>query len=112
MPSEPVITLLLQIPLAGVVAFVVGMFLKHLSKSEERQDLAQSRMIVFLTAQEESNRNFITEMNNSHGSSMARLAEEVKQNGHEIARVNGMLQAHDARSTERAKTMPLPHTKE
>lgn len=76
--TEPVINLLLQIPLAGVVAFVVWMFLKHLRQSEERQDHAQTRMIEFLSVQEENNRLFMREQNELHAAGMARMADEVK----------------------------------
>ena len=34
MVSETVITLLMQIPLAGIVVFVVMVFLKHIEKAE------------------------------------------------------------------------------
>ncbi len=78
MLTEPVINLLLQIPLAGVVAFVVWMFLKHLRQSEERQDNAQTRMIEFLGTQEENNRLFMREQNEIHAAGMARMADEVK----------------------------------
>ncbi len=35
MVGDTVITLLLQIPLAGIVVFVVMVFLKHIEKNEE-----------------------------------------------------------------------------
>lgn len=84
MLSEPVINLLLQIPLAGVVAFVVWMFLKHLRQSEERQDQAQTRMIEFLGQQEENNRSFMKEQNSIHAAGMARMADEIKNIAHEV----------------------------
>ncbi len=86
--SEPVINLLLQIPLAGVVAFVVWMFLKHLRQSEERQDNAQTRMIEFIGAQEENNRLFLHEQNEMHAQGMQRLAEEIKSIGMKMERLD------------------------
>lgn len=91
MLTEPVINLLLQIPLAGVVAFVVWMFLKHLRQSEERQDNAQTRMIQFLGQQEENNRVFMREQNEIHANGMARLADEIKNIGHEVKELSNHL---------------------
>lgn len=88
MISEPIINLLLQIPLAGVVAFVVWMFLKHLRQSEERQDNAQTRMIEFIGAQEENNRLFMREQNEIHAAGMTRLAEEIKSIGMKMEKLD------------------------
>lgn len=93
MPSEPVINLLLQIPLAGVVAFVVWMFLKHLRESEERQDHAQTRMIEFLGQQEEKSRSFMKEQNAVHAAGMARMADEIKNISHEVNELSSKISA-------------------
>jgi hypothetical protein len=45
--SETVMTLLMQIPLAGVVVFVVMVFLKHIEKAE----VATSQVLKDLTDQ-------------------------------------------------------------
>lgn len=93
MLSDPIINLLLQIPLAGVVAFVVWMFLKHLRQSEERQDNAQTRMIEFLGQQEENNRTFMKEQNEIHAAGMSRMADEIKNIAREVNELNTRLGA-------------------
>ena len=96
MLSEPVINLLLQIPLAGVVAFVVWMFLKHLRQSEERQDNAQTRMIEFLGKQEENNRVFMKEQNEVHANGITRMADEVKSISFVVTQLVNETQASNA----------------
>ncbi len=82
--SDTVINLLLQIPLAGVVVFVVVLFLRHLEKST-------SAMMTFMTAQEESNREFLKAQREANNTAIARLAEEIKGVREGMAKMNGLL---------------------
>jgi hypothetical protein len=101
--SDATINLLLQIPLAGVVVVVVVVFLKHLDKSNSRQDAAQDRMIKFLAEQEESNRAFLREQREANSVTIGRLADRIEAISKEVSTLNGVLSAHDARSQERSR---------
>lgn len=65
------INLLLQIPLAGVVVFVVVVFLKHLRET-------QSQMITFMSQQAETNRQFLATQREQMNAAIGRMAEELK----------------------------------
>jgi regulator of sirC expression with transglutaminase-like and TPR domain len=104
--SDTLLNLLLQIPLAGVVVVVVILFLNHLDRSNARQDVAQERMIKFLTEQEEKNREFLKEQRAANVESIGRLADKIDAISSEVSRMNGVLVAHDARSQERDRRFP------
>ena len=70
MLSETAITLLMQIPLAGVVVFVVVVFLKHLEKADDR------------------NQKFICDQQESNNSILKNLANEIKEVGEKISNLN------------------------
>ena len=99
--SDATLNLLLQIPLAGVVVVVVWVFLRHLDKSNVRQDAAQDRMMKFLAEQEESNRAFLREQREQNGQTIGRLADKIEAIAKEVSSMNLMLNAHDARTQER-----------
>ena len=99
--SDAMLNLLLQIPLAGVVVVVVWVFLRHLDKSNVRQDAAQDRMMKFLAEQEESNRAFLREQREQNGQTIGRLADKIESIAKEVAAMNLTLNAHDARTQER-----------
>ena len=101
--SDATLNLLLQIPLAGVVVVVVWVFLRHLDKSNQRQDAAQDRMMKFLAEQEESNRAFLREQREQNGQTIGRLADKIESIAKEVAAMNLTLNAHDARTQERNK---------
>ncbi len=101
--SDAALNLLLQIPLAGVVVFVVVVFLNHLDKSSVRQDQAQQRMIMFLTEQEASNREFLKEQREANAITLDNFGKRIEAMSGEVSRLNGVLSAHDARSQERNK---------
>ena len=101
--SDATLNLLLQIPLAGVVVVVVWVFLRHLDKSNVRQDAAQDRMMKFLAEQEESNRAFLREQREQNGQTIGRLADKIESIAKEVAAMNLTLNAHDARTQERNK---------
>lgn len=94
--NETALNLLLQIPLAGVVVFVVVLFLRHLKDYN-------TQIISYLNAQDNVTRDFLREQRAQSNEAVARLAEEIKQIGQEVARLNGVLSAHDARAQERQK---------
>ena len=96
--SEATLNLLLQIPLAGVVVVAVWVFLRHLDKSNQRQDAAQQRMMEFLAEQEESNRIFLREQREQNGATIGRLADKIESIAKEVSSMNMMLNAHDVRT--------------
>lgn len=70
--SESTINLLLQIPLAGVVVFVVLVFLRHQEKSS-------TEMLGFMAEQSKINREFLSAQREQNNTALARLAEEQKE---------------------------------
>lgn len=101
MLSDQAWNLLLQIPLAGVVVFVVWMFLKHLDKSNQRQEAIQREMLTFIAQQEQLNRDFLTAQREATDQSLKDFGERLGAISNEVSRMNGILSAHDARSQER-----------
>lgn len=69
--SDQAINLLLQIPLAGVVVFVVVVFLKYL------KDMT-TQLIEFMAQQAETNRQFLATQREQMNQAIARMAEELK----------------------------------
>lgn len=94
--SEGTINLLAQIPLAGVVVVVVLVFLNFIGKYN-------ATMMAFLEAQQEAMQKFIAEQRQQSNEAISRLAEEIKGISQEVARLNGVVSAHDAVSRERAR---------
>lgn len=80
--SEQVLNLLLQIPLAGVVAFVVIVFLKHLKETN-------AQMINFMTEQAETNRLFLAAQREQMNQAIGRMAEELKMMRETLAEKRG-----------------------
>lgn len=77
------LNLLLQIPLAGVVVFVVIVFLKHLRET-------QTQMITFMTQQAETNRLFLATQREQMNAAIARMAEELKLMRENFAEYRGV----------------------
>jgi len=86
--SEATITLLSQIPLAGVVVIVVMIFLSFIGKYN-------TTMMTFLQNQQDASQKFISEQRELSNSALGRLAEEIKSISGEVARMNGVLSAHE-----------------
>jgi hypothetical protein len=78
--SDTAINLLLQIPLAGVVVFVVMTFLKYLEKSE-------TRFVNFLSEQRQADREVLTSLTN------------------EIQKMTEMQETHDKRMSSAVARM-------
>lgn len=85
------INLLLQIPLAGVVVVVVIVFLRFIAQYN-------TGMMSFLSSQTASMQSFIKEQRLASNESIEQLAAEIKGISQEVARMNGVLSAHDAAS--------------
>jgi hypothetical protein len=85
---ESLINLLIQIPL-------VGIFVWFILERDKRSDAQQSD-------RETQWRDFLREQREQNNSSIARLAEKIESISHEVARLNGVLSAHDAASKERS----------
>ncbi|NUQ86370.1 MAG: hypothetical protein HUU11_16820 [Anaerolineales bacterium] len=81
--SDQAINLLLQIPLAGVVVFVVVIFLKYL-----KEMIAQ--MINFMAQQAETNRQFLSTQREQMNLAIGRLADELKAMREELAEERGI----------------------
>lgn len=77
------LNLLLQIPLAGVVVFVVVVFLKHLRET-------QTQMITFMSQQAETNRQFLSTQREQMNAAIARMAEELKLMRENFAEYRGV----------------------
>ncbi len=77
------LNLLLQIPLAGVVVFVVVVFLKHLRET-------QTQMITFMSQQAETNRQFLATQREQMNAAIARMAEELKLMRENFAEYRGV----------------------
>lgn len=80
--SDSTINLLLQIPLAGVVVFVVIVFLKHL------RDVT-TQMITFIGQQAETNRQFLATQREQMNTALGRMADEIKLLREDLAEVRG-----------------------
>lgn len=80
--SESTVNLLLQIPLAGVVVFVVIVFLKHLKETN-------AQMIAFIAQQAEVNRQFLATQREQTNSAIGRMADEIKLMREDLAEVRG-----------------------
>lgn len=83
--NDSTINLLLQIPLAGVVVFVVIVFLKHL------RDVT-TQMITFIGQQAETNRQFLATQREQMNTALGRMAEEIKHLREDLAEVRGARQ--------------------
>lgn len=80
--SESTVNLLLQIPLAGVVVFVVIVFLKHLKETN-------TQMITFIGQQAEVNRQFLATQREQMNVAIGRMADEIKMMREDLAEVRG-----------------------
>lgn len=76
------LNLLLQIPLAGVVVFVVVVFLKHLKET-------QTQMINFIGQQAETNRQFLATQREQMNAAIGRMAVEINGLREDLAEVRG-----------------------
>lgn len=95
--SEQVITLLLQIPLAGVVVVVVWMFQRSqeriAEKNAEAQNAQTQQLLDFMNQQADVNREFLKTQREQTNQALGRLAEEQKNTREELAKF-GMVLDH------------------
>lgn len=80
--NESTVNLLLQIPLAGVVVFVVVMFLHYLRETN-------AQMIAFIGQQSEVNRQFLATQREQMNAAIGRMADEIKGMREDLAYVRG-----------------------
>lgn len=78
--DETTINLLLQIPLAGVIVYVVYLFLQYIQKMFEK-------MMSFMKEQAEVNREFLRTQREQTNAAIGRLAEEQKAMREEQAKM-------------------------
>jgi len=105
--TEGAYTVLNQIPLAGIIVIVVGVFLYFLDKwlkaEREARALESKAMREFLAEERKQNADFLREQREAHGSTIGRLADKIEAIAKEVSSLNGLLSAHDARSQERSR---------
>lgn len=75
--TEASINLLMQIPLAGIVVFVVVLFLRYLKEEAERT------------------RSFLAEQRTQNNIATARLAEEIKLISQQVVSLNILFAQHN-----------------
>lgn len=80
MINESTINLLLQIPLAGVIVYVVYIFLQYIQRMFDK-------MMTFMKEQAEINRDFLKTQREQENEALARLAEEQKITREELAKM-------------------------
>ncbi len=101
---DTIINLLIQIPL-------VGIFVWSSIETGRRQDARdQKRDEAYASERKERDnawRDFLSDQREQNNTAISRIAEEVKGNSQEIARMNAILSAHDAASKERSVTTRL-----
>ncbi len=85
------ISLLVQVPLVGIFIWFTLKIVDRFLKTLEQRDIQWQ---AFLTQQRE-------ETNKSLADLAARLGDEIRATAIEVARINGVLTTHDARSQER-----------
>lgn len=128
--SKESIQFLLQYPLAGLVVFVVGLFLwflrdwakaerdaraketeaeraaraKESQAEREARATEQKAMRDFIAIQNELFLQAVKDIREQNNAALARLAEEIKTNHTEVSRLVSVVTAHDAVSRERAST--------
>lgn len=95
--NEQVITLLLQIPLAGVVVVVVWMFQRSqeriAEKNADSQQKQTQQLLDFMNQQADVNREFLRTQRDQTNQALGRLAEEQKSTREELAKF-GMVLDH------------------
>ena len=93
--SEQVITLLLQIPLAGVVVVVVVIFQRSQERIAEKNAQAQQaqtqQLLDFMNQQADVNREFLKTQRDQTNSALGRLAEEQKSTREELAKFSVLI---------------------
>lgn len=107
--TDQAYTLFMQLPLAGMVVIVVGLFLFYLDKwlkaDRDARALESENTRLFLKAQGDQFTQFLHDQGVRYDIGLARIAEEVKTNTTNIALLSAILQTHDARSSERSMTL-------
>jgi flagellar biosynthesis component FlhA len=114
--TDSQVSLLAQIPLAGVVVLVVSIFLWFLREwakaerearateaNEERKARAEEsrEMREFLREQREQTNLMFREMREQNNNALGRLADEIKSNTSELSKLAGVVLSHDAASKAR-----------
>jgi hypothetical protein len=105
--TDSAYNVLYQIPLAGIVVIVVGVFLFYLDrwqKAERESRVSEGQAIrTFLTEERKANQEFLREQREQNGVTIGRLADKIEAIAKEVSALNGTLTAHDARSQVRKK---------
>ena len=90
---ESYIGLLIQVPLVGIFIWFTLKIVDRFMASLDKRDLQWQE---FLSQQRKETSEAMTAL-------AARLGDEIKAIASEVARFNGVLSAHDARSQERSR---------
>lgn len=107
--TDQAYTLFMQLPLAGMVVMVVGLFLYYLDKwlkaDRDARAVESENTRRFIQAQSDQFTQFLHDQGVRFDNGLSRIAEEVKTNTTNIASLSAILQTHDARSSERNLTL-------
>lgn len=98
--NDSAINLLLQIPLAGVVVFVVVLFLRFLEKNTQQ-------MITFMQQQSDTNREFLKTQREQTNIAIGRLAEEQKEMREQMAVLANVMNELSKKITARKQSRTL-----
>jgi len=94
---QQIISLLIQLPVVGVFAWLMLEIMKRQDQREERRDAAHT---TERKERDEAWRQFLAEQREQNNAAVSRIAEEVKIISQEVARMNTVLTSHDAASRE------------
>jgi hypothetical protein len=97
MNSEPIINLLVQIPLVGAFMWLM---LKIMDRQDQREAKKDELDRAERKEREEAWQLFLKEQREQNNTAIGRIAEEVKSLSSAMAQMNAVLTAHDASSRE------------
>lgn len=103
------IGLLIQVPIVGIFIFftlkLIGIFMTALTQFQEAQKQRDAQWENALIQRDEQWQDFLKEQreitNNAITSLAARLGEEIKNVAQEVAKLEGLMLAHDAQARNR-----------
>lgn len=98
---DTVLNLLIQVPLVGIFVWSNLQTMKMLDAREEKRDKAYADERA---SRDTAWREFLAEHRFQNNAAISRIADEVKSNSLEIAKMNSMLYAHDSAAKERASS--------
>lgn len=89
-----------QAPTLAFGIIVIGYTLEMLKRQEANTDKHHDRWQEYLEAEAARWREFLTEQRDQRNIGMARLAEEIKANTHELTKLAAIIAQHDQRVSQ------------